>query len=49
LNKSIQLALEAPSVKARMLELGVTPRPSSPEEMQEWINAGHQKMGNDHR
>jgi len=45
LNKSIQLALEAPSVKARMLELGVTPRPSSPEEMQEWINADIKKWG----
>ena len=45
LNKSIQLALEAPSVKARMLELGVTPRPSTPEEMQEWINADIKKWG----
>lgn len=45
LNKSIQLALEAPSVKARMLELGVTPRPSSPEEMQDWINADIKKWG----
>jgi hypothetical protein len=45
LNKSIQLALEAPSVKARMFELGVTPRPSSPEEMQEWINSDIKKWG----
>jgi tripartite-type tricarboxylate transporter receptor subunit TctC len=45
LNKSIQLALEAPSVKSRMLELGVTPRPSTPEEMQDWINADIKKWG----
>ncbi len=45
LNKSIQLALDAPSVKARMLELGVTPRPSTPEEMQEWINSDIKKWG----
>ena len=45
LNKSIGLALEAPSVKARMLELGVTPRPSTPEDMQEWINADIKKWG----
>jgi tripartite-type tricarboxylate transporter receptor subunit TctC len=45
LNKSIQLALEALSVKSRMLELGVTPRPSTPEEMQDWINADIKKWG----
>ena len=45
LNKSIGLALEAPSVKSRMLELGVTPRPSTPEDMQEWINADIKKWG----
>ncbi len=45
LNKSIQLALDAPSVKARMLELGVTPRPSTPEEMQDWINSDIKKWG----
>ncbi len=45
LNKSIGLALETPSVKTKMLELGVTPRPSTPEEMQEWITTDIKKWG----
>jgi len=45
LNKSIVSALESPSVKFRMLELGVTPRPSAPEEMQDWINSDIKKWG----
>jgi hypothetical protein len=28
-----------------MLELGVTPRPSAPEEMQDWINSDIKKWG----
>jgi tripartite-type tricarboxylate transporter receptor subunit TctC len=45
LNKSIASALESPSVKSKMLELGVTPRPSAPEEMQDWINSDIKKWG----
>jgi len=45
LNKSIGLALETPSVKLKMLELGVTPRPSTPEEMQDWITTDIKKWG----
>lgn len=45
LNKSIGLALETPSVKSKMLELGVTSRPSTPEEMQEWITTDIKKWG----
>lgn len=45
LNKSIASALESPNVKSKMLELGVTPRPSAPEEMQDWINSDIKKWG----
>jgi tripartite-type tricarboxylate transporter receptor subunit TctC len=37
LNKAVQFALNAPEIKAKMLEMGVDSRGSSPEEMRELI------------
>jgi tripartite-type tricarboxylate transporter receptor subunit TctC len=45
LNQSIQLAINSPSVKQKMLELGVNPQSSTPEEMTEYINADIVKWG----
>jgi len=39
LNQSIQTAINNPSVKQKMLELGVNPHASTPEEMTEYINS----------
>ena len=37
LNKAVQFALNAPEIKAKMLEMGVDSRGSSPEEMRDLI------------